>query len=344
MTNKKVLLTLIVLLAAGLIIAGCGGGGGENTAQGGNEDQIVIKLHHDLNEGTPQDLGAQKFKEIVEEKTDGKVKIDIYPANQLGDDVEVVNMLQTGAVEAALIPTAKISGYAPELQLPDLPFLFPTKEACYKVLDSEIGMELLAGLEEIGIKGTAFWESGFKQFTANSPLHAPADFKGLKMRVMESPVIIEQFKALGSNPLPISFAETYNALQQGVVDGQENPLISIVNMKLYEVQDHMTLSNHAYLGYAFLFSKSFYDGLPEDIQKILADATMECAHYERQLTADKEEELIQTIKDSGTEVYTLTDAEKEVFAEATKAVHKKFENEIGKEILEKTYKMIEEME
>jgi len=342
MRNKKLLVLLVALLSVGLILAGCGGG--KESGENENQDQIVIKLHHDLNEGTPQDLGANKFKEMVEEQTDGRVKIEIYPANQLGDDVEVIDMLKTGAVQSALIPTAKISGFAPALQLPDLPFLFPNKEACYKVLDSEIGTELLSGLEDIGIKGTAFWESGFKQFTANKPIHSPADFKGLKIRVMESPVIIEQFKSMGANPIPIAFTETYNALQQGVVDGQENPLVSIVNMKLFEVQDYVVLSNHAYLGYAFLFSKSFFDGLPDDIQQILTDASRECAQYERQLTAEKEDELIQTIKDGGTEVYTLTDAEKEVFAEVTKPVHKKFEDVIGKDILDKTYKMIEEME
>ena len=343
MRNKKLIWVIVAVMAVGLLIAGCGGGAEEGSGEGeGSEEQIVIKLHHDLMEGTPQDLGAEKFKEIVETETDGRVSIEIYPAGQLGDDVEAIEMIQTGAIQAGLIPTAKISGHAPALQLPDLPFLFPDRETCYKVLDSEIGMELLAGLEEIGLKGTAFWESGFKQFTANKAIHTPEDFKGLKIRVMQSPVIIEQFKAMGSTPVPIAFSETYNALQQGVVHGEENPLVSIVNMKFYEVQTHVILSNHAYLGYAFLFSQSFWDGLPDDVKTVLTDASLEAADYERQVTADKEEEFIQTIKDYGTEVITLTDEERAAFEEATRPVHDMFVDEIGQDLLDRTYKMIEE--
>ena len=304
--------------------------------------QLTIQLSHDLTEDTPQHLGALKFKEIVENTSGGDIQIEIFPAGQLGSDIETVELMQVGSIQASLVPTAKLSGFDPALQIVDLPFLFPSKDACYCALDSDVGDALLAGLEDIGLHGVAFWESGFKQLTADKPIRRPEDYEGLKIRVMESPILIEQFKAMGANAIPINFSEVYNALQQGVVDGQENPLVSITKMRFYEVQDYMTLSYHGYLGYAFLFSKLFWDELSPEQQTLLKDAAVESAHYERQLTAEMEDGFIQTIKDSGTEVIELTDEERKAFEAATKSVHEKFADSIGQENLDMVYKKIQE--
>jgi len=169
------------------------------------------------------------------------------------------------------------------------------------------------------------------------------DFKGTKFRTMESPIIMKQFEALGANPVPIDFAELYNALQQGVVDGQENPLVTIVAMRFYEVQDYLTLSGHAYLGHVLMFSKKWFDGLSADIQKVLVDTGKELAIWQRQAVAAEEEKYLQTIKDSGTEVITLSDEEKAKMKEVTRPVHKLIEDIVGKELLEKTYTQIEEL-
>lgn len=337
---KKNLILLLSFLVIAVLIAGCGG---TKSPQGGGKDTILIKLGHDLPEDTPQHVAAVKFKEEVEKKTNGRVKVQIFSSNQLGSDRETTEMLQVGSVQAALIPTAKLSLFAPALQIPDLPFLFPSREVCYKFLDSEVGDELLAGLKEKGLVGVAFWESGFKQFTANKEIRTPDGFKGLKIRTMESPIIIEQYKALGANPVPINFSETYNALQQKVVDGQENPLVSIVNMRFYEVQTNVMISNHGYLGYAFLYSKRWFDTLPADIQSVLVAEAKAVADFQRKETVRREEAFIKRIQAHGTKVTVLTSDEIARFAEATRPVHKVFESQIGKDLMAKTYKKIDEL-
>lgn len=305
---------------------------------------VTIKIGHDLSEDTPQHAGSLKWKELVEQRTGGKYVVEIFPSNQLGDDRETAEMLQFGSVQAALIPTAKLSLFSPALQLPDLPFFFPTREICYKFLDSEVGMEILGQLAKKGMIGVSFWESGFKQFTANKELKSPDDFKGVKFRTMESKILIEQFKALGANPVPISFGETYNALQQGTVDGQENPLVSITRMRFYEVQKNCLISNHGYLAYGFLFSKRWLEKQPKDIQKILIDTAREVATFQREETVRREKAFIETIEKAGCKVTYLTPEQAKVFAEATRPVHKAFENSIGKELMEKSYKKIAELQ
>jgi C4-dicarboxylate-binding protein DctP len=301
-----------------------------------------IKLHHDLAEGTAQDLGAKKFKEIVEEKSNGEISVQIFANNTLGNDTEAAEMMQTGSLEAALLPTAKLSGFYAPLQVLDLPYMFINRASLYGTLDDEtFKSTLFTPMEELGFHGINFWESGFKQFTANSVTVAPEDFKGLKFRTMESPLIIAQFKALGANPIPIDFGETYNALQQGVVDGEENPLVSIVNMRFYDVQTDCVISNHAYLAYAFLFSKSCWDSIPEDLQQIIVEAADEAVQYEREVTIENEEGYIQTIKDSGTNVTYMTEEQTAVMAEAMKPVHEEFRDVIGSDLLDLAYELAE---
>ena len=308
-----------------------------------SQDVIKVSYGHGFMQETPHHQSALKFKELVEERTDGKIIVEIFPVGQLGSAREMFESLQMGSQEIALLPTARISGFAPKLQLLDLPFLFPNREVAYQIFDGEIGQILLASLEQAGVKGVAIYEDGFKHFTANKPIRTLDDFKGTKFRTMESPVIMKQFEALGSNPTPLAFSELYNALQQGVVDGQENPLVTIANMRFYEVQDYIALSGHAYLGHVFMFSKKWFDGLSADIQKVLVDTGKELAIWQRQGVAAEEEKYLQTIKDSGTEIITLSDEEKAKMKEVTFPVHKVIEDIVGKELLEKTYAQIEEL-
>jgi tripartite ATP-independent transporter DctP family solute receptor len=329
---KKVLIILVLVI---FLIIGLGGATFAAT---------IIKLSHDLPEDTPQNVGALVFKKMVEERTGGAFEVLIFPAGQLGTDIESVEMMQSGAIQASLVPTAKLSGFDPSLQLIDLPFLFPNREITYKVLDSDLADNLFKPLENIGLKGVAFWESGFKKITANKEIRKPEDLKGLKFRVMESPLLIEQYKTLGANPIPIDFAETYNALQQGVVDAQENPLVSITKMRFYEVQSHMMLTNHGYLGYAFLFGKAFWDKLSPEHQEIISKAALEAAQLERQEAANREDGFVKIIEDSGTIVVRLTEEELKEFANAMKPVHEKFADVIGRDLLQKAYDMIEELQ
>jgi C4-dicarboxylate-binding protein DctP len=302
-----------------------------------------MKFGHDMPEDSAQHVAALKYADLVKERTKGQVEIKVFPAQQLGTDPEMVQQAQMGTLEIVLPPTAKISGFAAQLQLADLPFLFPSKETCYQVLDGPVGDKVLALLDAKGLKGVSFWESGFKQITANKAIRKPEDFAGMKVRVMESPLLIAQYKQVKANPVPIDFAETYNALQQGVVDAQENPLVSIVNMKFYEVQKHTMLSNHGFLGYAFLFSKKVYDGLPADIQKVMRDTARELASFERQDTARREAGYIERIKKGGSQIVTLSPQELQAFEKAFRPVHQQFAKTIGEDLLKETYAHIEKL-
>ena len=340
--KKLIALSLAIVLMLTAVACGGGSSSGSGDNSGNGEQTYVIKLGHDLLETTPQHLGAMRFKELVEEKTGGRVEVQVFPAGQLGTDIETAEMLQTNTVQAALIPTAKLSGFHPPLQVMDLPFIFTDREVMYAVFDDPEFKELVFGpMTDIGLKGISVWESGFKQVTGNKELLAPEDFKGLKFRVMESPLLIAQYEALGASPVPVDFAETYNALQQHVVDGQENPLVSIVSMRFYEVQTNMTLSNHGYLGYAFLFSNAFWETLPADLQATIQECADEAAAYERQVTIDNETGYIETIEQSGTKVSTLTDEQVAAFVEVMHPVHEQFRDVITSEVLDGTYALIE---
>lgn len=314
----------------------------EQASPAENAPTYSFKLAHAMMENTPQHMGAVKFQELVAEKTNGQVEITIFPAGQMGSDTEVAEMLQTNAIDCAIVPTAKLSGFYAPLQIIDLPFLFPDKETTYAVLDNdEFKNMLFEPMKALGFTGVNFWESGFKQITANSEITSPEDFKGLKIRVMESPLLIAQYKAFGANPVAIDFSETYNSLQQGAADGEENPLNSIVNMKFYEVQTNMTISNHGYLAYALMFSNGTWDSLSAELQQAIREAADEAVVYERQCNAEMETGYIQTIKDSGTEVYELNADEIAAFAAAVKPVHEEFRDVIGSDVLDATYALID---
>ncbi len=301
---------------------------------------IVMKFHHDLPKDSAQHVAALKFKAAVEARTGGEIEVRIFPSNALGNDVEATQQMQLGAIQGGLIPTAKLSSFVPAMQLIDLPFLFPSPKVAHRVLDGPAGKKLLKTLDKVGLKGLTFWESGFKQFTCDHPVKSPADFKGYKVRVMQSPIIIDQFKALGANPVPIAFTETYNALQQKVVNCEENPLVSITKMKFYEVQSNVIISNHAYLAYAFVLSKRWYDSLSDKNKKIIRDAAVEFTPFERAETARREAGYLKTIKASGAKISRLTPDQLKAFQVATRSVHDKFADKIGRGLLDEFYREI----
>jgi len=303
--------------------------------------EITLKFHHDLPEDSAQHVAAVKFKEAVESRTKGEIVVKLFPNNALGDDVQATQQMQLGAIQGGIVPTAKLSSFGPAMQLADLPFLFPSAKAAYAFLDGPVGDRLLATLDKVGLKGVTFWESGFKQFSCNSKVDGPADFKGKKVRVMESPLIMSQFKALGANPVPIAFSETYSALQQGVADCQENPLVSIVKMKFYEVQSDVIISNHAYLGYAFVYSKRWFDGLKPELRDILVKSAQEMTGFQREETARREASYVAEIKKSKAKVSTLTADQAKAFRLATRSVYAEFENAIGKDLMRDALKAID---
>lgn len=280
-----------------------------------------MRFGHDQTEQSPHHEAALYLKKLIEEGSGGDIEVTVYPNQLLGTGVQMVEMVQAGAVEMIAVPTAKIQVLAPTFQILDLPFLFPSKQDLYDVLYADFGRALFKPLQAKNIVGLTYWGMGFKQFTGNFPIHRPADFKGRKIRVMPSPVIREQFLALGASPVPIDFHELYNALQQGVVDGQENPLVGITTMKLYEVQKYMTLSNHAFLAYGVVVNQGFLDSLPEKHRQLLRDAAAKSASFQLDLIAKRDQGFLQTIKAAGVQVSDLTPEEIAAFQKALAPVY-----------------------
>jgi C4-dicarboxylate-binding protein DctP len=298
-----------------------------------------LKFGHDSHEASAQHMAALRFADIVKYKSEGRIKVEVFPEQKLGTDQEMLEAIRSGQQAIGLPPTAKMTTLVPEMRYLDLPFLFQTRQDLYEMLDGEPGQMLLDRLKPYGLIGVAFWESGFKQFTANKEIHTPKDFQGLNIRVMKSQTIMEQFQAFGANPIPVDFHQTYQALKDGVVDGEENPLGSIVTMKFHEVQSHIIISNHAYLAQAFVFSRKVLESLPLDIQEILTSTAIELTPFARNETIEREAAFIQTIKDHGTQVYTLTPQERTLFQEATKPIVERY-GAIGADILDKTRELL----
>ena len=297
-------------------------------------DAVKITYGHAFMPGTPQARAADEFKKRVEAESNGAALVDVFPSGQLGSAREMFESVQMGTQEIALLPTARISGFNPTLQIFDLPFLFPDKATAYRIFDGPVGEKLLDTLKVNGVYGLAIYEDGFKNFTCNKKIETMDDFNGLKFRTMESPIIMEQFKALGSNPTPVDFSELYNALQQGTVDGQENPLVTIVSVKLYEVQKYLLLSSHAYLGHVFLVNQGWFDGLDEKLKEIVSRNAKEIAVWERELVAQEEAGYLETIRKSGTTVLELSPEEREKMRASVKKVYGVAENIVGKDLLD----------
>lgn len=307
--------------------------------------QQEVIVHSNLTEASAQYQALLRFKELVEERTEGGLEVRLFPNSALGDDVEAAQQIQTGAIHASPMPSAALSNFNPSLQLIDFPFLFPSPEVTYEILDSEeIGGRILQDLESSGFVGASFWENGFKQMTCNHPVRMPTDYAGRNVRVMPSPLLIAQFETVGATAIPVAFPELYTALQQGVVECQENPLVTINVMRFYEVQRYMTLSNHGYLGSPFIFSKLWFDGLSEDWQEALLSSATEAGAYGREVSARMDSEIVETIREAGTtEIIELTPDELAAFAEAMRPVHEQFADQVGRDLLEATYARIEEL-
>nr|WP_219132820.1 TRAP transporter substrate-binding protein [Janthinobacterium sp. UMAB-60] len=296
---------------------------------------IVIKFSHVVATDTPKGQAAERFKQLAEKATNGKVKVELYPNSQLYKDKEELEALQLGAVQMLAPSLAKFGPLGvKEFEAFDLPYIFPTKTALYNVTEGEIGKSLLKKLEPKGITGLAYWDNGFKVMSANKPLHNPADFKGLKMRIQSSKVLDAQMRALGANPQVLAFSEVYQALQTGVVDGTENPPSNMYTQKMHEVQKHVTISNHGYLGYAVIVNKKFWDGLPPDIRGQLEKAMREATTFEKAIAQRDNDQALEAIKKAGkTQIYTLTVQEQAEWRRALAPVQKAMEGRIGKDLI-----------
>ena len=302
---------------------------------------IVIKFSHVVAPDTPKGKAADFFAKRAAELTKGRVKVEVYPNSQLYKDKEEMEALQLGSVQM-LAPS--LSKFGPlgvkEFEVFDLPYIFDNEEELHKVTEGAVGKDLLNKLSPKGILGLAYWDNGFKSFSANRPLHKPEDFKGLKLRIQSSKVLEAQMRALGALPQVMAFSEVYQALQSGVVDGTENPHSNLYTQKMYEVQKNMTLTNHGYLGYAVVVNKKFWDGLPADIRTELDQAMKESTKVANDSADELNADALAKVRAAGkTDVYTPTPAERLAFKKALIPVHKQMESRIGAETINAIYKV-----
>jgi C4-dicarboxylate-binding protein DctP len=304
------------------------------------QQTIVIKFSHVVANNTPKGKGAERFKQLAEERTKGRVKVEVYPNSQLYKDKEELEALQLGAVQMLAPSLAKFGPLGvKEYEVFDLPYIFPNRAVLARITEGPIGQNLFKKLETKGIKGLAYWDNGMKVMTANKPLHKVDDFRGMKMRIQSSKVLDEQFRALKANPQVLAFSEVYQAMQTGVVDGSENTPSNIYSQKVHEVQSQLTVSDHGYIGYAVIVNKKFWDSLPADVRGQLESAMKDATRYANAIAQQENEDALAAIKASGkTKVYYLTDAEKAEWRKALLPVHKTMESRVGKDLIQEIYK------
>ncbi|MDO9073570.1 MAG: TRAP transporter substrate-binding protein [Rubrivivax sp.] len=325
----------MTVVAAALAVAGLTGAGAALA-----QTPLVIKFSHVVANDTPKGKASEFFAKRAGELTGGKVKVEVYANSTLYKDKEEMEALQIGAVQMLAPSLAKFGPLgAREFEVFDLPFIFANADDLHKVTTGAVGKQLFAKLETRGITGLAYWDNGFKSFSANKPLKTPDDFKGLKMRIQSSKVLESQMRAVGALPQVMAFSEVYQALQTGVVDGTENPHSNLYTQKMHEVQKHMTVSDHGYLGYAVITNKKFWDGLPADLRGQLEKAMAEATVYANKIALEENEGSLAKVKASGkTQVYVPTPAERLALKKAMVKVHTEMESRIGKDVIDAVYK------
>ncbi|MBI3699195.1 MAG: TRAP transporter substrate-binding protein [Afipia sp.] len=326
---KKLILAAASIAALAMI--------GPATAQ----SPIIIKFSHVVASDTPKGKGSEKFKELAEKYTNGKVKVELYPNSQLYKDKEEVEALQLGTVQMLAPSLAKFGPLGVrEFEVFDLPYIFSSPNALHAVTRGPIGKDLLAKLDAKGITGLAYWDNGLKIMSANKPLKTPDDMLGLKMRIQSSKVLEAQMKAYGAVPQVIAFSEVYQALQTGVVDGTENPPSNMYTQKMHEVQKYAAITNHGYIGYAVIVNKKFWDGLPADIRDQLTKAMNDATEYTNSIAQKENDDAFAAMKKSGkTDFHVLTDAERKAWVDASKPVWKEMSSRVGQDLIDQILKV-----
>jgi C4-dicarboxylate-binding protein DctP len=332
---------LAVLLLMGVVaLAACGmrgaGAGGGNAAGG---ETFTIKFSHVVTPATPKGQAAEKFKEVVEQRSGGRVKVEIYPNSELYGDKDELQALQSNSVQMLAPSSAKFTTIAPALQVLDLPFLFDSVDDIPNVVspDSASGKAIYenAALATNNIKVMGLWDNGLKQLSSNTEMRTPESLAGQSFRIQPSDVLRTQFEKWGASSTPMAFSEVYNALQQGVVNGQENPYSNIESQKMHTVQSHITESNHGYIGYVLVINNQFLESLPPDLQEIVQASADEASTYNREVAAKLNEEAKATIQQAGTtQILELSPEERQVFKErVVPSVWEQYADVIGPDLV-----------
>ncbi|MBR1132091.1 TRAP transporter substrate-binding protein [Bradyrhizobium iriomotense] len=304
------------------------------------QSPIIIKFSHVVATDTPKGKGAEKFKELAEKYTGGKVKVEVYPNSTLYKDKEELEALQLGSVQMLAPSNSKFGPLGiREFEVFDLPYILPDLKTLRKVTEGPLGARLLKQLEPKGITGLAYWDNGFKQMSANKKLVTPADYQGVKFRIQSSRVLQAQFKTLGSLPQVMAFGEVYQALQTGVVDGQENTWSNIYTQKMHEVQKYITETNHGYIGYVVIVNKKFWDDLPADIRDQLSKAMKEATDFNNAQSQKENDDALAEIRKSGkSEIIKLTGEQDEAMRKAMEPVYKDAASRVGQPLIDEFLK------
>lgn len=294
--------------------------------------ETVIKVGHGAAESFHMHRALLKFEELVEAGSNGEIDVQIFPSSQMGPDREMIEGVQTGVLEMAIPPSSFFAGWDPAFAVIELPYMYASKDIAFDVLDGAAGDGMLARVEKQGLVGLGWLELGVRNVTNNvRPIASPADLEGVKLRTMKVPAHVATFETLGANPTPMNFGEVYSALQQGVIDGQENPLAIITSQRFYEVQKYLSTTGHVFAVYMPVISKSFFDGLSADHQKLIHESMAAARAHQAELVASEDAAQLKQIRAAGVEVLELTAEQRQAFAEQTESVRLKYREKVGAE-------------
>lgn len=307
-------------------------------AQAAEIKERTLKFAFQNNKGHPQELGAQKFADLVAARSGGKIKVKLFPGGQLGGDVQTISAVQGGTIEVTVLNSGILQSLAKEFAVFDLPFLFANPQEADAVTDGAFGQGLHAKLAPKGLVGLGYWDLGFRNITnSKHPITRVEDIAGLKLRVIQSPIYVDIFTALGANPTPLAWPEVYSALEQKAVDGQENPNTTIRTAKLNEVQKHLAQTRHIYNPQSLIFSKKLWDTLSADERKIITDAATEATAFQRQVSRQQASEALEDLKKAGMQVTEIAPAELQRMRDKVKPVVDKYSASVGAETLKALY-------
>lgn len=343
--KKRMLLVSVVLSLVMLFNVACGGPSqptepgqpSQPDGQAGTGKKVVLKLGHVVAEKTALDEGAKHFAKLVEEKSNGEIVVEVYPNSALGDNRSMLEGLQLGTLEMMSPALAPLAGFTDKTLIFDLPYLFKNNAAAEAVLDGEVGQQVLKDLERSGFIGLTWWTQSWRHLTTGDrEVRKPADMKGIKIRVMENPLHIAHFNTLGASAIPMAFSEVFTSLQQGVIDGQENPYANIKLSAFGEVQKYIIETGHIYDPIPVLISKIAWDKLSPEHQKIIQEAATEGARWQRDYAEKQDDEIRKEYQNSGKNVVIqLTEEERQAFFDAVQPVYKEYEDKIGKDLIQK---------
>ncbi|MCM2318713.1 MAG: TRAP transporter substrate-binding protein [Pseudomonas sp.] len=334
---SKLLKTLIATAcAAGMLMAGA--------ASAAEIKERTLRFAFQNVKEHPQGQGAQKFAELVGEKSGGKIKVRLFPGGTLGGDLQTVSALQGGTLDITVLNSGILAAQVPEFAMLDFPYLFNNTAEAHAVIDGEVGQQLHASLESKGLVGLGYWDLGFRNLTnSKRPVTKPEDMQGLKIRVIQSPIYLETFKALGANPVPMPFPEVYTALEQRTVDGQENPYTVILGNKFHEVQKYLSATSHIYNPQSFVIGQKTWQKLSSDEQALIREAAAEAQTFQREVTAKAQTEALDKLKQEGVAANEIAPQEIDRFRDKVKPVVEQFSKDLNPALVKAMYEAIEKV-